>query len=726
MIPIYRWRISKDGGHPFVVHPVYKDDLSLNYEKESQQRFFRAKLSSKIDFVADDANRIIEAPFETKFTLILDMSRDMGLTFEPYYISQFHMTDCTINYDDRKVSVQPEAQDRYNNVLAGLDKEYNLIELAPAIQPIRLTKRPMFQLYSAGESICTCLCGGQAFEVDMADTSEERVQECGFASVDAGWEFNFQNPPVAGFGQPFIGFFHGVGSEFWATDTTYYLTYFEWSEPIVGSRYIQNHNGIRVVQTSTGTTLWEFDQYKVTLWENDFYEIPAELTFSGNPQLTAYRATYGMYGRMVMDRNDVQGWNVSELRTDDVVSNNRNYHYSTPFTDFTATQSSRTSQSPTKWGRNDAGLYFLPPDDVHEWYPVGRSQWVNTSVWVQYSANMANIELQGRKEFTLKDAFPIWSVIKVLLAKVAPDVTHEGTSEYSDWLYGNARGIALFGGDIRLFMSPKSNIIVGEYQEPAMKAPVTLGEVLKMLRNMYGCYWFIDEQNRLRIEHIEWFKNGGSYDGEPVVGINLTKIFNVRNSKDWAYCTNEIKFKKEDMAARYEYDWMDDSTELFNGAIDINSTFVKEDKVEEVTISGYTSDVDYMLMAADMCSKDGFALLGARLVSGVYAVPIVNLGFGNTGKSVQNYYLSMAFLLDNYLTYDMPAWSIEINDVQATANGIQRNRQQQLKFPAGLEDIDFNKLIRTHIGDGEIDRLEMSLSSRMAKVQLNYNTYDRE
>jgi hypothetical protein len=339
---------------------------------------------------------------------------------------------------------------------------------------------------------------------------------------------------------------------------------------------------------------------------------------------------------------------------------------------------------------------------------------------------MASIELQGRKEFMLKDAFPVWSVLEVLLNKVAPSVTHKGTSAYSDFLYGTARGQAIFGGDIQLFLAPKSNIIVGEYQEPAMKAPVTLGEVLKMLRNMYGCYWFIDEQNRLRIEHIEWFKRGGSYTGEPVVGINLTKIFNVRNSKDWAYCTNEIKFKKEDMPARYEYEWMDDCMEVFNGTIDVLSTFVKDDKVEEVTVSGYTSDVDYMLMAPNMCSKDGFALLGAKLVSGVYAVPIVNLGFGNTGKSIQNYYLSMAFLLPNYLISDMPAWNIEINDVQATANGIQRNRQQQLKFPAGLENIDFNKLIRTHIGDGEIDRLEISLSSRMAKVQLNYNTYDRE
>ena len=714
MTPKYRWKLTI-GNDVYDVQPVYKDELALNYEKESQQRFFRAKLSSKIDFVARDADVIIAAPFETDFLLDIELSNDYGLTWQTYYHCHFHKTDCTINFDDRKVSVQPEAIDRYNDVLAGLDKEFNLIELTPAIQPIGLTKRPMFQLYNVGESICSCLCGGQDFEQDMFDTSESRVRECGFGGINAGWEFNFQNPPVAGFGSPFIGFNHGDGSEFWASDTTYYLKYYEYQE---GAYFT---NGINIIETATGTVKWNFEQ----TGGYAYHPIPPEITFPGSPQLTAYKTEYGMYGRLVLDRNDMQGWTVSELRSDDVVSNNRNYHYSIPFTDFNVQQSSRTSVEPTKWGRNDAGQYFLPPDDIREWYPVGRSQWVNTSVWMMWTVDMGNIEVAGRKPFTLKDAFPIWSVIKVLLGKVAPNITHDGTAAYSDFLYGTAK--SLYDRDTRLFIAPKSNIIVGEYQEPAMKAPTTLGNILKMLRDMYGCYWFIDEQNRLRIEHIRWFKNGGSYSGEPVIGIDLTDSINIRNEKDWAFATSEVKFNKEEMPERYQYEWMDESTDIFNGnPVNILSTFVHEGKVEEVTISGFTSDVDYMLMAADMCSKDGFALLGARLVSGGYAVPIVNLGFGNTGKSVQNYYLSMAFLLDNYLTYDMPAWSIEINDVQATAKGIQRNRQQQLNFPAGLENIDFNKLIRTHIGDGEIDRLEMSLSSRMAKVQLNYNTYDRE
>jgi hypothetical protein len=723
MTPKYRWKLTI-GNDVYDVQPVYKDELALNYEKETQQRFFRAKLSSKIDFVARDADVIIAAPFETDFLLDIELSSDYGLTWQTYYHCHFHKTDCTINFDDRKVSVQPEAIDRYNDVLAGLDKEFNLIELAPAIQPIGLTKRPMFQLYTVGENICSCLCGGQAFEQDMFDTSESRVRECGFGGINAGWEFNFQNPPVEGFGSPFIGFFNGAGSEFWATDTTYYLTYFEWSEPIVGSRYIQNHNGIRVVQTSTGTTLWEFDQYKVTLWENDYNDIPAELTFSGDPQLTAYKTEYGMYGRLVLDRNEVQGWTVSELRSDDVVSNNRNYHYSLPFTDFNIQQSSRTSVEPTKWGRNDAGQYFLPPDDIREWYPVGRSQWVNTSVWMMWTVDMGNIEVAGRKPFTLKDAFPIWSVIKVLLAKVAPDVTHEGTAAYSDFLYGTAK--SQFDRDTRLFIAPKSNIIVGEYQEPAMKAPTTLGNILKMLRDMYGCYWFVDEQNRLRIEHIRWFKNGGSYSGEPVIGIDLTNSINIRNEKDWAFDTSEVKFNKEEMPERYQYEWMDDSTDVFNGnPVNILSTFVHKGKVEEVTISGFTSDVDYMLLAPDMCSKDGFAIMAARASGNDYVVDIVNTGFDQWTKSIQNPYLAMRWLIPSYLTYDMPSWNIEIGDVQQTASGIQRNRQQTISFPADV-DMDMMQLVKTHIGNGEIDKAEVNLSSRQAKVQLKYDTYDRE
>ena len=719
MIPIYRWKLNV-AGTIYDVRPAYKDELALVYERESQQRFFRRKLSSKISFIADDADLVIAAPFETDFKLDLQVSEDMGLTWRSYYLSHFHKTDCTINYDDRKVQVQPEVSDQYNEVLAGLDKEFNLIELAPVIQPVGMTKRPMFQLYTGGEDICSCFCGGESFEQDMAETSEGRIRECGFDTVGNSWEFNFPNPPVSGFENPFGGEYHGNGSTFRADGSPYYLTYFE----SMSGAFMTN--GVWIYRDGTENPLWVFEQ----TYPYVYGEIPAEFTFtqyegSGMPNMTAYKFVYNFFGRYVLDRNDVQGLNVIPLPTDDVVINNRNYHYCAPFTLFTVTQSRRVSTEPTKWGRNDRGEYFLPPDDNHNWLPVGRSQWVNTSMWIYYTTAMSSIEQNGRKHFVLKDAFPLWSVIAVLLKAVGSDVTFEGTAEYSEFLYGDVRW--LDEKKERLFLAPKSNIIVGEYQEPAMKAPTTIGDILKMLQKVYNCYWFIDEQNRLRIEHISWFKKGGSYESEPVVGLDLTKTFNVRNNKDWAYLTSEVKFNKEDMPERYQYEWMDDCTEMFNGKpVNILSTFVQEGKVEEVTVSGFTSDVDYMLLAPDMCSKDGFALLGARDDGhGNYNVLIFDLGFDSFSGSSQNYYLSMNYLIDSYLISDMPSWNIAIGNTERQAAGIQRNKQQTINFPVAL-NVDLTKLIRTHIGNGEVDRAEINLSSRMGKVQLKYDTYDRE
>ena len=42
----------------------------------------------------------------------------------------------------RQVTVQPDKIDEYNDVLAGLEKEYNLITLAPSVQRITINKRP--------------------------------------------------------------------------------------------------------------------------------------------------------------------------------------------------------------------------------------------------------------------------------------------------------------------------------------------------------------------------------------------------------------------------------------------------------------------------------------------------------------------------------------------------------------------------------------------------------
>ena len=90
--------------------------------------------------------------------------------------------------------------------------------------------------------------------------------------------------------------------------------------------------------------------------------------------------------------------------------------------------------------------------------------------------------------------------------------------------------------------------------------------------------------------------------------------------------------------------------------------------------------------------------------------------------TLQNYQLSMIFLQPNLLISDMPAWNIKVNGEYMRAKGIKRNKQQEINIPMPDGDGDMQKLIGTTIGNGEIYRMTLNLDSRMAKIQLRYDT----
>jgi hypothetical protein len=317
-----------------------------------------------------------------------------------------------------------------------------------------------------------------------------------------------------------------------------------------------------------------------------------------------------VYGRLILDTDTILGGPTYELADDDFVVNNRNYNRVIGYS-FTNSIffSQRFSNEPTQWGIFQPGIYYDQPAILGspELYPVARNSWGYVSLWFGYQSTDYFLEQNARHEFTLKDAFPLFSVISVLLAKIAPGITHEATTDYSQFLYGTN---PITGIDQRLLITPKSNIVSANYDQPAQKAPITLKNVTDMLRDCFRCYWFIDEQNRFRIEHIQYFRNGGSYYGAPVVGIDLTTQKVSRNGKPWAFGRNQYQFNKPDMAARYQFGWMDDVTQLFEGyPIDIVSKYVNPDNIEQIDVSRFTSDIDYVLLNPGAISKDGFVLL---------------------------------------------------------------------------------------------------------------------
>lgn len=709
------------------VHPTYKNDLSKEYELESNQQFFRQKLSGKLAFIRDDYDFLNEQDFNTEFILLLQESKDGGKIWNDFYRGKFMKTDCTWNDDDKKCEVNPNVYDEYNDVIAGLDKEYNLIKLSPEIKRLTIQKRPLIQVYLPGESVVSCFLGGTYWEQDVIEATEDEeylVNKCHFANTSPFQEIIVKESPYDDLTNQV---YTGSTKTGFTGSTKYKLEYFEETETGYDeeNRYVVYlTNGLKLYNGEK--VGWQFSQTEI-YYEN-YNPIPKALPKTAtltaiSPETTNVKVdiqSTGLYMRYLLDAEEILDLQTYEIPTEDLVPDNRNYKRCIGYAVDAIVVSNEYSIEPTEYGVRPDGTYYTPPHSFwgDKYYPVARSTWNYASYWFYFSVLDPIIEEEGRSEFELRDTYPIHSVIKVLLEQFS-DIKHEGTSEYSQFLYADYNPVSY--QNFHLLLSPKSNILHGNYDQPAMKAETTLNTILKMLRDVYKCYWYV-EDGKLKIEHISYFRNGGTYTSNPVIGTDLTKIENIRNGKKWGFLTSSYEFDKSDMPERFQFSWMDDVTEGFEGyPIEVNSKYVSPGRIEDINVTGFTTDVDYMMLNPGAISQDGFALFAAIYRNGRYELPIVERNVDGADLRLQNGYLSWITLQPNYYLSDLPAKKVVINKEDYEAYETSRKRKQKVKFPT-LETIDTKKLVKTYLGNGQIEKISVNLSSRINEVTLKYDT----
>ncbi len=455
---------------------------------------------------------------------------------------------------------------------------------------------------------------------------------------------------------------------------------------------------------------------------------------------------YGVCARIVCDIDKVTiggtEYTLYDLPSDDFVYNRANYKKCRGLIGLTLHQTRATSSKPTKYGMDDYGDYFTsnflnPYTDLFygKPIPVSRSAWANTSIWVTFNDSWRDFEAKFRLEYILKDAYSLADVISTMLKEIDPRLKHEGTSEYSQFLYSGTSPLSFdtARNGYKVYITPKSNVLKGNYDQAAQKAELSFEQLMDMLRNCFRCYWFIDEYNRFRIEHISYFLKGMSYTN-PTSQFNLTQELDKFNKKAALYCQKENEFDKSDLSSRYEFDWMDDCTDAFgNNSIDVISKYIQKDKTESINADAFSSDVDLMLYAPDKFTSDGFALLIARASDG--KVPIVNvttlkddeyigpLGDGQYSANPQNYLASWLYLMRYYM-YDMPAYSIKYDGIISIdamrVVGIKRCMKHNIEFPSNTINIDIQRLITTDFGNGYIEEMSTNIDTEMTKMELRY------
>ena len=282
------------------------------------------------------------------------------------------------------------------------------------------------------------------------------------------------------------------------------------------------------------------------------------------------------------------------------------------------------SAKPTEWGlAPDNTNYYKKPSLLPvlgisaPLYPVGKTTWGEYSWWAYFNFSAGIFDYLYWDTVQLKDAYPLSSVLSVLLDAIFKNsgynVSFEGNEAYSGFFYGTNTGIVQAPPNI--YITPKTNVLTANYSQKAQKGDITIGQVLDMLRDVFRCYWFMernaDGTYRLRIENIYWFYNGGSYTGGTPYDIRNAK--DPRTGKNWAYGKSQFKFDISELYKRYEFGWQDECTDWFDGdAVTCLAKYVNESATNKVKIDAFTSDLDYMLLSPEDFSKDGFALLGAK------------------------------------------------------------------------------------------------------------------
>lgn len=721
MKPI-QYRFSINGRE---VNPIYKDDLSKTYELENNQQFFREKLSGTISLIRDDYDWINGQDFNTEFILLLEESLDGGKTWQEYLKGKFMKTDCKWDDDNKKCEISVDVNDEYNDVIAGLDKEYDIIRLAPKMASLTIMKRPLIQVYELGADVLSCFLSGTYWEQDVNEPIDDvETLKNTYYFAEASLLEEVKVTPQDGAPSTYSGVYVGK------------ITYNETDDVYTGELTAQGKNYFIDYKEKKGSELTDYRDYSFYDYKGGtlLYYVRVYITSAVIDQETA--ASYEGAGtgslllnikhHSVMMRYLMDNLKFGELDTypipeNDIVEDNRNYSRCLPYNVDLAVISNVFSTEPTEYGLTENKTYFAPPQDSaygQKYYPIARSSWLYASVWFRFHDFDYNTEVKGRTAYILKDAYLLSSVINVLLKQFS-NITHEPTAEYSRFFYGSSNPIS--GQQFTLLITQKSNILHGEYDNPAQKAVTTLGTILNALRDIYRCYWYI-EGGKLKIEHIQFFRNGGSYDISPEIGIDLTEITNVRNGKPLAYLTSNYEYDKSDMPERYQFSWMDDVSPAFEGyPIEIRSKYVTEGKTEEISIGSFTTDIDYMLLNPGAISEDGFALFAATGNIGSYSLPFVFRQVDGAYLYMQNGYLSWITLIPSYYTYDLPAKNVTINNINTSVQQTSREKKQKITFTS-IIDPDTNKLIKTYIGNGQVEKITINLCSRQNEVTLKYDT----
>ena len=711
------------------VHPVFGDDIKINISREENQIFKREKIEGTFKFVGNEFDLIYQCSIFTKFTL--------EIYREDVFVgsADFIRTDCEFNLDDRICSVKLTTKDIYEKILNGYDNKYNLVKLAPQRESVTMTKRAILQFYVRGEKVVTNVVGGVHYEQSCKEVYDAKVLRDTYhfggylplSYIDIKGVID-ATAPADILGRYFINISIVGGIR---------ITYIKESN----SRYRIELSSLGVswllilIDSTSNTKLASVTIPNLQSGSQDITFVKVGSS-GGNYASGTFYSDGDLYCRVLLPKSFDNSYQRS--MDDDITDYDSNYPYiGVVSLDQFAPKMKMVvnkSNTPTEWGIDSEGKYFVYPTLNADQQtkgsspiPIGQSHWERMSSWLLSDDDVNDLVDDFDDTFVLKDSYPIWSAIAVLLHEIDDTITFEGTQDYSMFLYLSGTNLHIYSYDFpshrnALHITPISNIKKTFYEQAAQKGEISLKQILDMLRKVYNCYWFIDSDKRLRIEHIVYFKNGNSYDVEkPTPSIDVTTKKNLPTGESWGFAQNTVEYETGKCPARYEFKWGDNCTYPFVGEpIDVKDIYLDASKKESVGIENFLADIDYMVSNPSEVSNDIFAVFEVNKSTKKVDILDVRLNDISPKYKVQNPYLSMIVAERYYYPFDLSGWNAYVGEYELDVYKTRGIKKQTLSCPLSLAEMRSIGIIRTEIGNGTIDKLDAEINTLYAKNTIYY------
>lgn len=159
--PKYRFLIDD-----IEVRAIYSGKFSKTVANDPDRVFKRSKIAEEFILIGSDYSRIEAETTQTIFNLKI-YKRTISDPEALYFEGTFTKANCKFDHSKNKVTISGvETLDGYTKILGGLNKEFDLIKLEPEITQLNVMKRPIVQIYVAGDDVLSNFIGGTYWESD--------------------------------------------------------------------------------------------------------------------------------------------------------------------------------------------------------------------------------------------------------------------------------------------------------------------------------------------------------------------------------------------------------------------------------------------------------------------------------------------------------------------------------------------------------------------------------